>query len=147
MERKTDYETDKEKIKERWRSTLGKPHQAIEEKWHDLRHRSRDERTAEAEKVMKLDGPDELSAILDDICASIGELLVTYAQLKEGMVDDAATTQAASNLERLRKETLLAKEKLADLKQRQRHRNEMERQRREHERQSAKPKQTEGKDS
>jgi hypothetical protein len=104
-----------------------------------------DEQTAEP-AAMKLDGPDELAAILDDICATIGELLVTNAQLKESMVDDAATDAAREKLDRLRKDTLVAKEKLADIKQRQQHKKELARQRQEHERET-KTKQTEGKTS
>jgi hypothetical protein len=93
---------------------------------------------------MKLDGPDELAAILDDIVASIGEILVIQSQLKEGMVDDAATDAAKEKLDRLKQDTLAAKTKLADIKQRQQHKRDLERQRRERE---AKTKQTEGKSS
>jgi hypothetical protein len=84
---------------------------------------------------MKMDGPEELAAILDDICATIGELLVTNAQLKESMVDDAATDAAKEKLDRLKQDTLAAREKLADIKQRQEHERE------------TKTKQTEGKNS
>jgi len=77
----------------------------------------------------------ELSAILDDIVASIGEILVTHAELTEGMVDDAATNTAKASLERLKKKTDAAKKKLAALRDRQRHKREVERQRKENERQ------------
>ena len=96
---------------------------------------------------MKLDGPDALAAILDDICATIGELLVTNAQLKEGMVDDGATETAQEKLDRLKQDTLAAKERLADLKDRQRHKREVEQTRKEHERERSKAQQTEGKNS
>lgn len=76
----------------------------------------------------------ELSAILDDIVASIGEILVTHAELTEGMVDDIATSTAAASLERLKKRTDAAKQKLAVLRDRQRHKREVERQRKENER-------------
>ncbi len=85
-------------------------------------------------RSMKLDGPDELAAILDDICATIGELLVTNAQLKESMVDDAATDAAQEKLDRLKQDTLAAKEKMADIKQRQQRKRELEKIRKGHER-------------
>jgi hypothetical protein len=92
---------------------------------------------------MKMDGPDELAAILDDICATIGELLVTNAQLKESMVDDAATDAAKEKLDRLKQDTLAAKGKLADIKQRQQRKHELEKIRKDHERERT----TEGKNS
>jgi hypothetical protein len=87
----------------------------------------------------------ELGELLDDICATIGELLVTNAQLKESMVDDAATDAAKEKLDRLKRDTLAAKGKLADIKQRQQHKKELERQRKERERQSARTAANEGK--
>ena len=80
----------------------------------------------------------DLSSLLDDIVASIGEILVTYAELTEGMVDDAATNTAKASLERLRKKTDTAKNKLADLRDRQRHKREVERQRKDRERERTK---------
>jgi len=80
----------------------------------------------------------ELPAILDDIVASIGEILVTHAELTESMVDDAATNTAKASLERLRKKTDTAKNKLADLRDRQRHKREVERQRKDRERERTK---------
>lgn len=82
----------------------------------------------------------DLSAILDDIVSSIGEILVTHAELTESMVDDAATDSAKSSLERLKKKTDAAKMKLADLRDRQRHKRNVERQRQENERQRKSPK-------
>ena len=96
---------------------------------------------------MKLEGPDELAAILDDICATIGELLVTNAQLKETMVDDAATETAQDKLDRLKQDTLAAKERLATLKKQQRHKHEVEKTRKDHEKQAARPATNEGKSS
>lgn len=77
---------------------------------------------------------ENLAAILDDIVASIGEILVTHAELSEGMLDDAATDAAKEKLERLKAKTDDAKQRLADLKDRQRHKREVERTRKEHER-------------
>ena len=58
----------------------------------------------------------------------------------------AATDAAKEKLARLKQDTLAAKETLADLKQRQRHKAELQRQRKEHE-QESKTKQTEGRTS
>ncbi len=80
----------------------------------------------------------ELSAILDDIVASIGEILVTHAELTESMVDDAATNTAKASLERLKKKTDAAKKRLADLRDRQRHKRELERQQKDRERERTK---------
>lgn len=96
---------------------------------------------------MKTDGPSELADILDDIVASIGEILVTHAELTESMVDDTATSTAAASLERLKKRTDAAKKKLADLKDRQQHKREVERRRKESERAAWRPPANEGKGS
>jgi len=125
------------------RPTAVQPACGTQKARHEVRYRRPVTRHQKAE-AMKLDGPDELAAILDDICATIGELLVTNAQLKEGMVDDGATETAQEKLDQLKQDTLAAKEKLANLKQRQQHKKELARQRQEHER-KAKPQQTEGK--
>jgi hypothetical protein len=58
--------------------------------------------------------------------ASIGEILLIQSQLKEGMVDDAATDAAKEKLARLKQYTLAAKEKLDDIRQRQQRRRELE---------------------
>lgn len=89
----------------------------------------------------------EVLALVDEIDVAISELVLNFAQLTEGMIDDAATDGAKEKLERLRQDTQSAKQKLSDLKDRQRHKKEIERQRKEHERERNKHATNEGKSS
>jgi hypothetical protein len=67
----------------------------------------------------------ELGDLLDDICASIGEILVSHAQLTEGLVDDAATDTAKEKVERLKQKTADAKQQLEKLRDAQRRKREL----------------------
>ena len=78
---------------------------------------------------------------------AVAEVIANFAQLKEGMVDKALTDAAKEKVERLKQDALAAKERLADLKDRQRHKREVEQTRKEHERERSKAQQTEGKNS
>ena len=90
---------------------------------------------------------DEVLALVDEVNVAVAEVIANFAQLKEGMVDKALTDTAKEKVDRLKQDTLAAKERLSVLKDRQRHKREMERQRKEHERERSKAQQTEGKNS
>jgi hypothetical protein len=79
----------------------------------------------------------ELLELVDEVNVAVAQAIAGYAELNEGMIDDAATDAAKEKLERLKSKTDDAKRRLADLKGRQRHKREVERQRKEHERQTA----------
>ncbi len=88
----------------------------------------------------------ELLDLVDEVNVVVAQAIASYAELSEGMVDDAVTDAAKTKVERLKSKTDDAKRRLADLKDRQRHKKELARQRQEHERET-KPRQTEGKNS
>ena len=90
---------------------------------------------------------DEVLALVDEVNVAVAEVIANFAQLKEGMVDKALTDAAKEKVERLKQDTLVAKERLSDLKDRQRHKREVEQTRKEHERERSKTQQTEGKNS
>ena len=76
----------------------------------------------------------ELLDLVDDVNVAVAQAIASYAELNEGMVDDAATDAAKAKVERLKLKTDDAKRRLADLKDRQRHKREVDRRRKEHER-------------
>jgi hypothetical protein len=76
----------------------------------------------------------ELLDLIDEVNVAVAQAIASYAELNEGMIDDAATGAAKEKLERLKAKTDDAKQRLADLKDQQRHKAEVERQRRERER-------------
>jgi hypothetical protein len=89
----------------------------------------------------------ELLDLVDEVNVAVAQAIASYAELNEGMVDDAATDAAREKVDRLKQKTDHAKRRLADLKDRQRHKREVERRRKEHEREAKKLHQTEAKDS
>jgi ABC-type sugar transport system ATPase subunit len=89
----------------------------------------------------------ELLDLIDEVNVAVAQVIASYAELNEGMIDDAATGAAKEKLERLKAKTDDAKQRLADLKDQQRHKAEVERQRREREHERRKAQQTEGKSS
>lgn len=88
----------------------------------------------------------ELLDLVDEVNVAVAQAIASYAELNEGMIDDAATDAAKAKVDRLKLKTDDAKRRLADLKDRQRHKREVERRRKEVERET-KPRQTEGKSS
>ena len=87
----------------------------------------------------------ELLDLVDDVNVAVAQAIASYAELSEGMIDDAATDEAKTKVERLKLNTDAAKKRLADLKDRQRHKREVERRRKEIER--GKTQQTESKNT
>lgn len=79
----------------------------------------------------------ELLDLIDEVNVAVAQVIASYAELSEGMLDDAATDAAKDKLERLKAKTDDAKRRLSNLKDRHRHRREAERRRKEHERDSA----------
>lgn len=79
----------------------------------------------------------ELLDLVDEVNVAVAQVIASYAELNEGMIDDAATDAAKDKLERLKAKTDDAKRRLSDLKDRQRHKREVEKRRKEHERQTA----------
>ena len=85
----------------------------------------------------------ELLDLVDEVNVAVAQAVANYAELNEGMIDDAATDAAKAKVERLKAKADAAKQRLTDLRDRQRHKREMERRRKENERQRE-SQQTEG---
>lgn len=73
----------------------------------------------------------EILNLVDEVDVAVAQIIASYAELKEGFVDDAAANAMTRKLERLKGQTVLAKRRLADLKRRQRHKREIEKKRKE----------------
>jgi fructose-1,6-bisphosphatase/inositol monophosphatase family enzyme len=89
----------------------------------------------------------ELLDLVDDVNVAVAQVIASYAELSEGMVDDAATDAAKTKVERLKSKTDAAKKRLADLKDRQRHKRELEKLRKQRDKSAARPTTNEGKNT
>lgn len=86
----------------------------------------------------------ELLDLVDEVNVAVAQVIASYAELSEGMIDDAAADAAKEKLERLKQKTDDAKRRLSDLKDRQRHKREVEKRRKEHERSATNESKTSG---
>jgi hypothetical protein len=86
----------------------------------------------------------ELLDLIDDVNVMVAQVIASFAELNESMVDDVATATAKERVAKLKQKTDHAKQQLADLRDRQRHRQEIERRRKENERERNKTAKNEG---
>jgi len=83
----------------------------------------------------------ELLDLVDEVSVAVAHAIASYAELTEGMVDDAAK----SKVDRLKAKTDDAKKRLTNLRDRERHKRAVERRRKENERSASRAIATEGK--
>ena len=69
---------------------------------------------------------EDISDIIDQITIAVGEILVTHAELTEGLLDKTATEQFQNKIDDLKEKTKLEKEKLKKVKTAQARRRYLE---------------------
>ena len=82
---------------------------------------------------------DELTNLLDDLCGEVSKIVASHAviadELKEDMLDDRRADYQATKIDGIKHELQQEKDRLSQLRQRQRHKRDVLKKRKEHERQ------------